>query len=44
MIGPLCFMPGLTFRTFKNGNNQVEPQGIEPWSREDDNRIFYMLS
>lgn len=22
----------------------VEPQGIEPWSREDDKRIFYMLS
>jgi len=23
---------------------KVEPQGIEPWSREDHNRIFYMLS
>ena len=22
----------------------VEPQGFEPWSREDEQRAFYMLS
>jgi len=22
----------------------VEPQGVEPWSREANNRAFYMLS
>jgi len=32
MISSFCFI------------ELVEPQGIEPWSREDHNRIFYMLS
>ena len=35
MISLFCFSQHLPI---------VEPQGIEPWSREDDNRIFYMLS
>jgi hypothetical protein len=35
-------------KRYARANNEqrkkVEPQGIEPWSREDDNRTFYMLS